>query len=253
MDVVVLPTAVDVAAYAAGVVADRIAAQPALVLGVATGSSPVGIYRELARRRREEGLDLSRLECFALDEYVGLPGHDPHSYAAYLRREVADPFGLSAERVHVPDGVRADLEGAAQDYEQSIAVAGGIDLQILGIGTNGHIGFNEPLSALSSRTRVLALSAQTRADNARFFDAPDDVPTHCLTQGLGTILEARQLLLVAQGERKAQAVAAAVEGPVAARCPASVLQFHRRTTIVVDEAAASRLTLAGHERPDAGA
>jgi glucosamine-6-phosphate deaminase len=250
VDVVVLPTAADVAAHAAGVVADRIAAKPALVLGVATGSSPVGIYRELARRRREEGLDLSQLECFALDEYVGLSGRDPHSYAAYLRREVADPFGLSAERVHVPDGVRADLEAAAQDYEESIAVAGGIDLQILGIGTNGHIGFNEPLSALSSRTRVLALSAQTRADNARFFDAPDDVPTHCLTQGLGTILEARQLLLVAQGERKAQAVAAAVEGPVAARCPASVLQFHRRTTIVLDAAAASRLTLAGPGRPD---
>lgn len=249
MDVVVLPTAADVAAHAADVVAERIAAEPATVLGVATGSSPVGIYRELARRRREEGLDLSRLGCFALDEYVGLAREDPHSYAAYLQREVADPFGLPPARVHVPDGTREDRERAAQEYEESIAAAGGIDLQILGIGTNGHIGFNEPLSSLSSRTRVLALSAQTRSDNARFFDAPDDVPTHCLTQGLGTILEARRLLLVAQGERKAEAVAAAVEGPVAARCPASVLQFHRRTTLVLDEAAASRLTLGGYERP----
>ncbi|WP_309125311.1 glucosamine-6-phosphate deaminase [Kocuria sp.] len=250
MDVVILPSAADVAAYAADVVAARIAREPDAVLGVATGSSPVGIYRELARRRREGELELARLTCFALDEYVGLAPGDPHSYAAYLEREVAGPLGLPADRVHVPEGSGADLEQAAQAYEQAIAAAGGIDLQILGIGTNGHIGFNEPLSSLSSRTRALALSAQTRADNARFFDRPDDVPTHCLTQGLGTILEARQLLLVAQGQRKAAAVAAAVEGPVAARCPASVLQFHPHTTVVLDEAAASGLTLGGYRRPD---
>lgn len=254
MDVVILPSAADVATYAADVVAAQIAAKPATVLGVATGSSPVGIYRELARRRAEEALELARLTCFALDEYVGLaPGH-PRSYATYLEREIARPFRLPPSRVRVPDGSRQDLERTCQEYEEAIAGAGGIDLQILGIGTNGHIGFNEPISSLSSRTRVAALSAQTRADNARFFDRPDDVPTHCLTQGLGTILEARQVLLVAQGERKAAAVAAAVEGPVAARCPASVLQFHPRTTLVLDEAAASGLTLGdGHSPvPDQG-
>ena len=254
MDIVIVPTAADVATYAADVVAGRIAQEPDTVLGVTTGSSPVGIYRELARRRAEGSLDLSHLTCFALDEYVGLPPEHPRSYAAYLDREVVRPFGLAPEQVRVPDASRADLGGAAEEYERAIAAAGGIDLQVLGIGTNGHIGFNEPISSLSSRTRVAALSAQTRADNARFFDRPDDVPTHCLTQGLGTILEARQVLLVAQGERKAAAVAAAVEGPVAARCPASVLQFHPRTTLVLDEAAASGLTLGdGHSPvPDQG-
>ncbi|MFI7581188.1 glucosamine-6-phosphate deaminase [Kocuria kalidii] len=252
MDVVVVPTAVDVATYAADLVAARIAAEPGMVLGVATGSSPVGIYRELARRRTEGTLELSHLTCFALDEYVGLaPGH-PRSYAAYLDREIARPWGLASSRVRVPEASRPDLEAAAAEYEQEIAAAGGIDLQILGIGTNGHIGFNEPISSLSSRTRVAALTAQTRTDNARFFDGPDDVPTRCLTQGLGTILEARQVVLVAQGERKAAAVAAAVEGPVAARCPASVLQFHPRTVLVLDEAAASGLTSGTWLRPVPG-
>ncbi|GAA1763985.1 glucosamine-6-phosphate deaminase [Kocuria aegyptia] len=249
MDIVIVPNASDVATYAADVVAARIAGTPDTVLGVATGSSPVGIYRELARRRAEGALDLAHLTCFALDEYVGLAPEHPRSYAAYLDREIVRPFGLDREQVRVPDASRADLDEAAEEYEQAIAAAGGIDLQILGIGTNGHIGFNEPISSLSSRTRVTALSAQTRADNARFFDRPDDVPTHCLTQGLGTILEAGRLLLVAQGERKAAAVAAAVEGPVAARCPASVLQFHPRATLVLDEAAASGLTLEIGRRP----
>ncbi|MFF0990625.1 glucosamine-6-phosphate deaminase [Kocuria nitroreducens] len=252
MDIVIVPTAADVATYAADVVADRIAEEPGTVLGVATGSSPVGIYRELARRRAEGSLDLAHLTCFALDEYVGLAPEHPRSYAAYLDREIVRPFGLAPGRVRVPDASRADLEEAAEEYEQSIAAAGGIDLQILGIGTNGHIGFNEPVSSLSSRTRVTALSAQTRTDNARFFDRPQDVPTHCLTQGLGTILEARRVLLVAQGERKAAAVAAAVEGPVAARCPASVLQFHPRATLVLDEDAASGLTLENGHRPVPG-
>ncbi|MFI7494138.1 glucosamine-6-phosphate deaminase [Kocuria sp. M4R2S49] len=249
MDVVIVPTAADVGTYAADVVAARIAQEPRTVLGVATGSSPVGIYRELARRRAAGSLDPTHLTCFALDEYVGLAPDHPRSYAAYLDREVARPLGLPSGRVRVPEASRTDLEAAAEEYEQAIAAAGGIDLQILGIGTNGHIGFNEPISALSSRTRVAALSAQTRTDNARFFDGPDAVPTHCLTQGLGTILESRRVLLVAQGERKAAAVAAAVEGPVAARCPASVLQFHPRATLVLDEAAASALTLENHHRP----
>ncbi|MEX5297585.1 glucosamine-6-phosphate deaminase [Kocuria sp. CPCC 205292] len=249
MDVVIVPTAADVGTHAADVVAARIAEQPDTVLGVATGSSPVGIYRELARRRAEGSLELGRLTCFALDEYVGLPPGHPRSYAAYLDREIARSWGLPSSRVRVPEASRPDLAEAAEEYEQAIAAAGGIDLQILGIGTNGHIGFNEPISSLSSRTRVTALSAQTRADNARFFDSPGAVPTHCLTQGLGTILDARRVLLVAQGERKAAAVAAAVEGPVAARCPASVLQFHPHATLVLDEAAASALTLPHHHRP----
>lgn len=248
MEVVVLPTAADVDAHAADVVAAQVTRRPDTVLGVATGSSPLGTYRELARRQREEGLELTGLHCFALDEYVGLPAGHPGCYAAVLEREVARPFGLPTSRVRVPDGSRADLAQACQDYEEEISRAGGIDLQILGIGANGHIGFNEPTSSLSSRTRVKALSGRTRSDNARFFDDPGDVPAHCLTQGLGTILDARQVLMVAQGEHKAAAVAAAVEGPVSAMCPASVLQLHRTVTVVLDEAAAGGLALTDYYR-----
>ncbi|GEO96171.1 glucosamine-6-phosphate deaminase [Kocuria turfanensis] len=248
MEVIVLPTAADVDVRAADLVAEQVVHRPDTVLGVATGSSPLGTYRELARRQTEGSLDLSKLLCFALDEYVGLPASDPAAYAEVLGREVAGPFGLPPSRVRVPDGSRRDLEQACRDYEEAIGAAGGIDLQLLGIGANGHIGFNEPTSSLSSRTRVKALSARTRADNARFFDDPADVPSHCVTQGLGTILEARQVLLVAQGKRKAAAVAAAVEGPVAAMCPASVLQLHRSVTVVMDEAAAGDLALIDYYR-----
>lgn len=249
MDIVIVPTAADVATYAADVVAGRIAQEPDTVLGVATGSSPVGIYRELARRRAEGSLDLSHLTCFALDEYVGLPPEHPRSYAAYLDREVVRPFGLAPEQVRVPDASRADLGGAAEEYERAIAAAGGIDLQVLGIGTNGHIGFNEPISSLSSRTRVAALSAQTRADNARFFGGdPDAVPRHCLTQGLGTISQARHVLLVAVGTGKAEAVQQLVEGPVSARWPATVLQMHPHVSVLLDPAAGSRLELADYYR-----
>ncbi|MGQ1838148.1 glucosamine-6-phosphate deaminase [Kocuria turfanensis] len=248
MEVIVLPTAADVDMRAADVVAAQVSRRSDTVLGVATGSSPLGTYRELARRQHEGELDLTRISCFALDEYVGLPVGHPACYASVLERELARPFGLPKGRVRVPDGSRPDLERACCDYEEAIARSGGIDLQILGIGANGHIGFNEPTSSLSSRTRVKALSAQTRLDNARFFDDPADVPTHCLTQGLDTILEARRVLLVAQGEHKADAVAAAVEGPVSAMCPASVLQFHRAVTVVVDEAAAAGLALTDYYR-----
>lgn len=243
MEVIVLPTAADVDMRAADVVAAQVSRRPDTVLGVATGSSPLGTYRELARRQAQGSLELSGIRCFALDEYVGLPAGHPACYASVLEREVARPFGLPTSQVRVPDGSRPDLERACRDYEETITRSGGIDLQILGIGANGHIGFNEPTSSMSSRTRVKALSAQTRSDNARFFDDPGDVPAHCLTQGLGTILDARRVLLVAQGGHKAAAVAAAVEGPVSAMCPASVLQFHQAVTVVVDEAAAAGLAL----------
>jgi glucosamine-6-phosphate deaminase len=248
VEVVILPDADAVARAAADRVAAVVRRRADAVLGLATGSSPTGIYAELARRVAAEELDLSAVTAFALDEYVGLPAGHPESYAAVLDRLVVRPLGLRPERVHVPDGRAADLEAAAEEYDRAIAAAGGIDLQLLGIGANGHIGFNEPTSSFASRTRIKTLAPRTRADNARFFASPDEVPTHCLTQGLGTILEAGRLLLVAQGEAKADAVAAAVEGPLAAVCPASALQLHPRATVLVDEAAGSRLRLADYYR-----
>jgi glucosamine-6-phosphate deaminase len=248
VEVIVRPTPDDVARVAADVVAGVVARRPAAVLGVATGSSPVGVYAELARRVEDGRLDLSGVTAFALDEYVGLPAGHPQAYAAVVARDVTGPLRLDPARVHVPDGGAADLEAAAEDYERAIADAGGVDLQLLGIGGNGHVGFNEPTSSFGSRTRIKTLTARTRADNARFFASPDEVPLHCLTQGLGTILGARRLLLVAQGEAKAEAVAAAVEGPLTSMCPGSALQLHPRATVVVDEAAAARLTLLDHYR-----
>lgn len=246
MEVVLLPDAGAVARFAADRLAALVGKKPDAVLGLATGSSPTGLYAELARRVAAGALDLSRVRGFALDEYVGIPREHPQSYAAVLDRSVGRPLGLAS--VCVPDGGRADLAAAAEDYERAIAAAGGIDLQLLGIGANGHIGFNEPTSSFASRTRIKTLAPRTRADNARFFASPSEVPTHCITQGLGTILEARSLLLVAQGAAKAEAVAAAVEGPLAAICPASALQLHRQATVVVDEAAAARLRLADYYR-----
>ncbi|MGY1718933.1 glucosamine-6-phosphate deaminase [Blastococcus sp. SYSU DS0552] len=248
MEIVILPGPDEVARVAAQRVADVVRRRPGAVIGLATGSSPLGLYAELARRAAEGELDLSGVSGFALDEYVGIPPEHPESYASVIRRTVTEPLGLAPGRVHVPDGQAPDLHAAADAYEQAIGAAGGIDVQVLGIGANGHIGFNEPTSSFASRTRVTTLAPRTRADNARFFGTPDEVPVHCLTQGLATILEARRLLLVAQGEAKAVAVAAAVEGPLTSMCPASVLQLHPRATVLVDEAAAGRLRLADYYR-----
>lgn len=242
MEVVILAGPEEVGAFAAGRIAELVTGKPEAVLGVATGSSPLETYRSLATRR-EAGLDLSRVSAFALDEYVGIRHDHPESYHAVIEREVVRPLGLDPARLHVPNGLAADLDAACEDYEAQIAAAGGVDLQLLGVGANGHIGFNEPTSSLSSRTRVKTLAPRTRADNARFFDSPEEVPVHCLTQGLGTILDARRALVVAQGESKARAIAEIVEGPVSSRWPGSVLQLHSRATIVIDEAAASRLEL----------
>ncbi|KRC92680.1 multidrug transporter [Terrabacter sp. Root85] len=246
MEVLVLPTPADVASRAAEVVIDGLGAahRDEPVLGLATGSSPLGLYAELARAVATGRLDLRGARGFALDEYVGLPAGHPQSYREVLLREVCGPLGLSPDRLHVPDGSGHDedeLVAGASEYERLIRDAGGVDVQILGIGANGHLGFNEPGSALSSRTRVKRLSDRTRHDNARFFDGITDVPTHCVTQGLGTVLDARRLVLVASGPGKAAAVAAALEGPLSASCPASVLQWHADATALLDEAAASML------------
>ena len=231
-------------------VADLIKAKPDAVLGLATGSSPLAAYRALASIVRDESIDVSGVRGFALDEYIGLPLTHPESYHATIHRTVVEPLGLDPANVHVPgdaldgaplsDGGRVAAAGPA--YDAAIEAAGGIDVQILGIGTDGHVGFNEPGSSLASGTRVKTLTEQTRVDNARFFDGDiDQVPTHCITQGIGTIMKARHLVLLAFGAGKAEAVAETVEGGISAYCPASALQLHPHATIIVDEEAASKL------------
>jgi len=248
MEIVILPSAAEVGALAARKISQLVQRSPRAVLGLATGSSPLAIYAALAAHVQDGTLDTSAVSGFALDEYVGIAAEHPESYAAVIHREVTVPLRLDPERVQVPDGRADDVKAACDRYEAAIRTAGGVDLQILGIGANGHVGFNEPTSSFASRTRIKTLTERTRADNARFFDSADDVPTHCLTQGLGTIMDARELLLVAQGPQKAAAVAAAVEGPVTSMCPASILQHHRRATVLVDEEAATGLRLTDYYR-----
>lgn len=219
-------------------IATQVRAKPEFTIGVATGSTPLPVYAALARERAA-GLDFSDMTAFALDEYVGLPRQHPESYHSVIQREVTEPLGLDPSRVHVPDGDEAEVDTAGERYEAELAEHGGVDLQLLGIGTDGHVGFNEPGSSLASSTRIKTLTAQTRADNARFFDAPEQVPTHCITQGIGTILRAGHLVLLAFGAGKADAISQAVEGPVTASLPGSCLQLHAHVTVVVDEAAAA--------------
>lgn len=249
MEVVPLDSAQAIAVVAADVIEAVVRAKPAAVLGLATGSSPLPTYTELIRRHRAGiGPDYGDVACFNLDEYVGLPVGHEQSYRATIARELTDALGLDAARVHGPDPREDGLATAGQRYEQLIREAGGVDVQLLGIGSDGHLAFNEPGSSLASRTRIKTLTHETRADNARFFGSLDEVPTHVLTQGLGTILEARHLLLIATGAGKAEALAAAVEGPVSASCPASVLQLHPHVSVLVDPAAGSALRGLEHYR-----
>jgi glucosamine-6-phosphate deaminase len=243
-EVVIVSSVDEAGEIAADTIAPLVEGRPDAVLGLATGSTPLSTWRARAAR----SLDLSRVRGFALDEYVGLPAGHPESYRAVITREVVEPLGLTPSLVRVPADDGEPVSGAGERYERDILAAGGIDLQILGIGRTGHIGFNEPGSSLASLTRVKTLTEQTRIDNARYFPSVDDVPTHCITQGLGTILRARHLVLLAFGEAKAAAVAAALEGPVSASTPGSVVQLHPRVTVIVDEAAGSQLVHADYYR-----
>jgi glucosamine-6-phosphate deaminase len=249
MEVVIVPDAKAGGELIAGAVAQLLGQKPDALIGVITGSTPLPIYQALAERVRAGSVDVSRARFAQLDEYVGLPADHPESYRSVLRRECLEPLGVELDAFIGPDGTASDVQAAADSYDRALVEAGGADLQLLGIGTDGHIGFNEPCSSLASRTRIKTLTEQTRVDNARFFDGDiKAVPHHVLTQGIGTILSARHLVLLATGEQKADAVAAAVEGPVAAVCPGSALQLHPHATVVVDEAAASKLKLAGYFR-----
>jgi glucosamine-6-phosphate deaminase len=242
MRIIVGETAEIAAAVASLSVLEKITARAHGVLGVATGSSPVPLYRALASEIADKDIDLSRISAFALDEYVGIDLAHPESYHSVIDRDVVRPLRLDPSRVHVPHGNAQDLDEASLQYELAIADAGGIDVQIIGIGRNGHIGFNEPGASPESTTRVVDLSEDTLAANARFFNHIEDVPTQAMTQGIGTILRARSIVLMASGDEKAGAVAAAFEGRVDSACPASFLQQHPDVTFYLDRAAASALS-----------
>ncbi|GIW91202.1 MAG: glucosamine-6-phosphate deaminase [Pirellulaceae bacterium] len=226
---------------AAQLIAHLVRQKPDCVLGLATGGTPLGVYRELARMHREEGLDFSRVTTFNLDEYVGLDPTHPQSYRFFMQQHLFDHINIDPSRINIPDGRALDFERFCRSYEERIREAGGIDLQLLGLGRDGHIAFNEPGSSLGSRTRLKMLTPETIRDNARFFGSEELVPRLAVTMGVGTILEARRCLLLAFGEAKADAVQRTVEGPVTAQVTASALQLHRDVVVVLDEAAASRL------------
>lgn len=248
MEVIILPSGQEIARIAADLFESLLRAKPDAVLGVATGSSPLAIYDELARRHSEDGLTFANAKAFMLDEYVGLPADHPEGYRNVIQREIAGRVDFGVGAVQGPDGAAEDIAAACARYEAAIKAAGGVDLQLLGIGTDGHIAFNEPGSSLASRTRIKTLTHQTREDNARFFNSIEEVPYHVLTQGLGTIMDAKHLLLVATGAAKAEAIAELVEGPVSAFWPATIMQHHPKVTVIVDDAAASKLKLADYYR-----
>ena len=222
-------------------VAAMVRKKPDCVLGLATGSTPIGLYKELVRMHKEEGLDFSKVTTFNLDEYVGLPPEHNQSYHYFMWENLFKHINIDPRNVYIPQGMAENVDEFCEWYENRIKEVGGIDLQILGIGSNGHIAFNEPGSSLGSRTRIKTLKESTRRDNARFFSSIDEVPKYAITMGIGTIMEAQEIILLASGKNKADALKKTVEGPITAMCPASVLQLHRKATIIADEEAASLL------------
>ncbi len=243
MELIVLDTAEAIASRAADAIEALLASKPNAILGTATGSSPLPLYDELTRRYEAGRISFAQVEGFMLDEYVGLPEGHPERYATFMERNLRSRVDMRPGSLHGPDALSEDLQAACDAYEAAMAAAGYCDLQILGIGADGHIGFNEPGGPLDSTTHIDELTEQTRRDNARFFDGDiDAVPTRCITQGLATIMEARKLVLIATGEGKAEAIAQLVEGEVSPEWPATVMQRHDDALVLVDPAAASRLT-----------
>jgi glucosamine-6-phosphate deaminase len=243
MEIIVKDNAEQMSQVAARVVAKVLNAKPDAVLGLATGSTPLGLYKELVRMHKDEGLDFSQVTTFNLDEYVGLTKDHPQSYHYFMHENLFKHINIPTQNVYIPSGTTDNYEAFCRWYEQEIVDSGGIDLQVLGIGGDGHIAFNEPSSSLGSRTRIKTLAKQTIDDNARFFDAPGQVPVYAITMGVGTILEARKIILLANKRNKAAAVAAAIEGPVTSMNTASALQLHRDTMAILDREAASALKM----------
>jgi glucosamine-6-phosphate deaminase len=257
MEVVVLPTYEEMSKAAAAVVADVLNAKPNAVLGMATGSTPLGLYQELVRMHRAGQLDFAQVTTFNLDEYVGLPTTNSQSYHYFMHENFFKHVNIAPGNIYIPSGTTSNYQAFCEWYEKRIEECGGIDVQILGIGSDGHIAFNEPGSSLSSRTRLKTLARPTIEDNARFFERSEDVPIYAITMGVGTILEARTLVLAANGKNKADAVAQMVEGPVTSMITASALQLHPSAKVFLDEPAASKLKMRDYydwvmkKKPDA--
>lgn len=231
---------------AAEIVTAQVRRKPDSVIGFATGSTPLGLYERLIKSHRERGLDFSKITTFNLDEYVGVPPKHSQSYHYFMWENLFKHLNVNESNVYLPHGMADDIEYFCEWYEEQIDQSGGIDLQILGIGANGHLAFNEPGSSLGSRTRIKTLTEKTVRDNARFFENPEDVPNQAITMGVGTIMDAKTLLLVASGKKKAQAIRNALEGPVTGMCPATVVQMHRFAHVVIDGEAASELEYRHH-------
>ena len=233
----------EVTLQAAQMIAGSMRRNPSIRLGLATGATMVGVYRELVRLHREEHLDFSRVITFNLDEYLGIPPSHPQSFHSFMQQHLFAHVNIPRASIHIPDGtLTRDYDAYCEKYEQAIRDAGGIDLQLLGIGRNGHIGFNEPMSSLGSRTRMKELSAETIEDNRKSFAPGEEMPQCAITVGIGTILETRRILLLATGQSKADAIAKSIEGPVAASVTASALQLHRDVTFLLDGEASALLT-----------
>ena len=241
MKVIIVPDKDEMGRVGGEIIADDMARKPQYVLGLATGSTPIPVYQELIRLHKEEGLDFSTVVTFNLDEYVGIAGDHDQSYRYFMNQQLFDHVNINKKSTHVPDGLAEDVAAHCAEYEMWMDGCGGVNLQVLGIGGNGHIGFNEPGSSLASRTREVKLTQETIEDNSRFFEDIEDVPTTAISMGIGTVLEADRVVLFANGENKAGVVAGALEGPISVACPASALQLHPDVTFVVTEDAASKL------------
>ncbi len=241
MQVIIKENYEEMSKEAAQIISDAIHLKPNLVLGLATGSTPVGTYKELIRMYQEGELDFSKVVTFNLDEYVGLPPNHDQSYHYFMHDKLFNHININPANVHIPSGIAKDFAKYCQWYEDEIKKAGGIDLQVLGIGSDGHIGFNEPGTSLSSRTSLVTLTEETIKDNSRFFEKEEDVPRFAITMGVGTIMEAKCCLLLANGEKKADPVSVLVEGPITSQVTASALQMHPNAIVIIDKAAASKL------------
>jgi glucosamine-6-phosphate deaminase len=248
MEVIICPSTESANLLTAQLIADCVASKPTTVLGLATGRTPEGVYSRLGQLHKESGLDFSKVTTFNLDEYVGIPTTHPQSFRACMERELFSKINIKQENTHLPNGMATDLEAECERYDKAISAAGGIDIQLLGIGLNGHLAFNEPLSSLTSRTRPKALTPDTRKQNEHAFGSLDLVPTRAITVGVGTVLDTRWAIMLATGPSKAEIIRKAVEGPLCAIVTASALQMHRRCTVIVDEAAAAQLEMKEYYR-----